>query len=103
MRAILCPIVALVFGASSALAQAPALATARDSALHALSRLAYGPRPGEIDSVARIGVVRWIEAQVKASLPEPELENAERQFDLLRISPAELARKAVISFTSDSM
>ena len=38
-------------------AQAPAL-TPRDSALHALNRLAYGPRPGEVDRVAADGVMR---------------------------------------------
>src|SRR6266568_3568185 len=38
--------------------------TPRDSAAHALNRLAYGPRPGEIERVARAGVVRWIDAQL---------------------------------------
>ena len=38
--------------------------TPRDSALHALNRLAYGPRRGEVDSVARIGVMPWIERQL---------------------------------------
>ncbi len=86
---------AFIFGSSSLAAQQPAPMTARDSALHVLNRLAYGPRPGEIDSVARIGVTRWIDAQVGAALPEPALDAAERQFDLLRISPSELAKRAV--------
>jgi len=38
--------------------------TPRDSAAHALNRLAYGPRPGEIERVARAGVLRWIDAQL---------------------------------------
>ncbi|PYO91900.1 MAG: DUF1800 domain-containing protein, partial [Gemmatimonadetes bacterium] len=38
-------------------APAPAL-TPRDSAFHALNRLAYGARPGEADSIARFGVMR---------------------------------------------
>src|SRR5437660_560397 len=37
-----------------ATAQSPIL-TPRDSALHALNRLAYGPRPGEVDRVAAAG------------------------------------------------
>src|SRR2546430_11968575 len=44
-------------------AQAPAL-TPRDSALHALNRLAYGPRPGEVDRVAADGVMRWVDRQL---------------------------------------
>src|SRR2546428_1711176 len=35
-----------------------------DSALHALDRLAYGPRPGEVDAVAAGGVMNWIDRQL---------------------------------------
>jgi len=83
-----------LLGPAVALAQAPAPMTARDSALHVLNRLAYGPRPGEIDSVARVGVGRWIESQLDASASEPALKAAERQFDILRLSPDELASRA---------
>src|SRR2546422_3533068 len=31
---------------------------------HALNRLAYGPRPGEVARVAREGVMRWIDRQL---------------------------------------
>src|SRR6266566_1966862 len=56
--------------ATSLAAQTPPAApsaaamTAHDSALHALNRLAYGPRPGDVDSVARFGVMRWLERQL---------------------------------------
>src|SRR2546422_9733782 len=43
--------------------QLPAL-TPHDSALHALDRLAYGPRPGEVDAVAAGGVMNWIDGQI---------------------------------------
>src|SRR2546428_2095221 len=43
--------------------QLPAL-TPHDSALHALDRLAYGPRPGEVDAVAARGVMNWIDGQL---------------------------------------
>src|SRR6266702_1343813 len=36
----------------------------RDSAFHTLNRLAYGPRPGEVERVAREGVMRWIDRQL---------------------------------------
>ena len=68
--------------------------TPRDSALHALNRLAYGPRPGEVDSVARIGVMRWIEGQLAFErLPDDRLTAREREFKLLRYDREELAQR----------
>ncbi len=32
--------------------------------LQALDRLTFGPRPGEVDSVGRVGIKRWIDAQL---------------------------------------
>jgi uncharacterized protein (DUF1800 family) len=72
-------------------APSPSL-TARDSAFHALNRLAYGARPGEADSVARIGVMRWIERQLDADhVPDPRLAARERQFKILDYDRADLA------------
>lgn len=34
-------------------------------ALHVLNRLAFGPRPGEIEAVAKAGVAAWIGAQLR--------------------------------------
>jgi uncharacterized protein (DUF1800 family) len=38
--------------------------TEQQRALHALNRLGYGPRPGDIDNVVALGVDRYIEAQL---------------------------------------
>jgi uncharacterized protein (DUF1800 family) len=81
-----------------ALAVPPALGaqalTPRDSALHALNRLAYGPRPGEVDSVARMGVMRWIERQLAFErLSDDRLAARERDFKLLRYDREELAQR----------
>jgi uncharacterized protein (DUF1800 family) len=37
----------------------------RALATHVLSRLAFGPRPGDVDRVAAMGVDRWIEQQLR--------------------------------------
>jgi uncharacterized protein (DUF1800 family) len=42
---------------------APPVAAAAD-ALHALNRLAFGPAPGDLERVARIGAPAWIEEQL---------------------------------------
>ena len=69
----------------------PAL-TPRDSAFHALNRLAYGARPGEADTIARFGVMRWIERQLDAEhIDDSHLAERERQFKILGYDRADLA------------
>ena len=59
--------------------------TPHDSALHALNRLAYGPRPGEPDRVAAMGVMRWIDRQLDPALVDDSALGArERQVGVLR-------------------
>src|SRR6266850_3314745 len=70
----------------------PPSLTPRDSAFHALNRLAYGARPGEADSVARFGVMKWIERQLDADhVPDARLAERERQFKILDYDRADLA------------
>src|SRR3989442_307191 len=71
--------------------QLPAL-TPHDSALHALDRLAYGPRPGEVDAVAAGGVMNWIDGQLSPDQLDDRLV-AERAtaFRILRYDPRDLA------------
>ena len=38
--------------------------TADEAILHALNRLAYGPRPGDIERIKQIGLAKWIEQQL---------------------------------------
>ena len=75
--------------------QAPgASLTPRDSAFHALNRLAYGARPGEADSIARLGVMKWIEQQLDADhVPDPRIAERERQFKILDYDRGDLATR----------
>ena len=88
--------IALTLAAASPcplLAQQPHL-TARDSALHALNRLAYGPRPGEVDRVAGMGVTRWIERQLDPDrIDDQALARREQQFKILELDREELAQR----------
>src|SRR5204863_8314767 len=76
-------------------AQAPGVApalTPRDSAFHALNRLAYGARPGEADSADKVGVMRWSEQQLDADhIPDSRLAAREREFKILDYDRADLA------------
>ena len=38
--------------------------TADEAILHALNRLAYGPRPGDIERIKQIGLAKWIDLQL---------------------------------------
>src|SRR5881296_852829 len=86
--------------ATSLAAQTPppappaAAMTARDSALHALNRLACGPRPGEVDSVARYGVMPWIERQLDPDhLDDKLLQQREHAFKILDYDRGDLAQR----------
>jgi uncharacterized protein (DUF1800 family) len=72
-------------------AQQPAL-TARDSAFHALNRLGYGPRPGEVERVASLGVMTWIERQLSPErIADDRLARVERDFEILGYDRGDLA------------
>jgi len=43
---------------------ADASANEQKRAVHALNRLTFGPRPGDIQQVAAMGVDRWIDQQL---------------------------------------
>ncbi|MGH2669662.1 MAG: DUF1800 family protein, partial [bacterium] len=87
------PLVAACLLFAAPLAAQGAL-TPRDSALHALNRLAFGPRPGDVDSVARAGVMRWIEAQLAPErIGDQRLAERERDFKLLDLDREELAQR----------
>src|SRR5947209_17424882 len=47
----------------------------RERALHALNRLAFGPRPGDVDAVMKDGVNTWIEQQLHPeAIPDRAVE-----------------------------
>src|SRR3989449_9986247 len=66
--------------------------TPQDSALHALNRLAYGPRPGDVPRVAAEGVMRWIDHQLSPDgIDDDRLAEREGRFDILRYARGDLA------------
>ncbi len=65
----------------------PPQMTAEQKVLHALDRLTFGPRPGDVEAVTAIGLDRWIEQQLHPrDIPEnPVLEAKLAPFDTLRM------------------
>jgi uncharacterized protein (DUF1800 family) len=66
--------------------------TERQAAAHLLNRFAFGPRPGEVDQVVAMGLDRWVERQLAADLPDPNLDARLRDFPALAMSQADMVR-----------
>ena len=80
---------AVLFPASAR--SAAASPTPAEKAAHALNRLGYGPRPGEVARVAELGVENWIRLQLAPeSIPDPAAEAAVAGLEKLRLSRADL-------------
>lgn len=66
--------------------------TEREAAAHLLNRFAYGPRPGEVEAVVKMGLDRWFERQLAGDLPDRELERRLDRLPALEMSTAEIAK-----------
>src|SRR6266852_4584360 len=65
--------------------------SADEAILHALNRLAYGPRPGDLERVRQVGLAKWIEQQLHPnSIDDRGVEARLEQFPTLRMSTAKL-------------
>ncbi|MGH9531753.1 MAG: DUF1800 domain-containing protein [Terriglobales bacterium] len=63
----------------------------RKRALHALNRLTFGPRPGEVEQVAALGVEKWIEKQLRPeSISDKALEARLAPFRTLKMDSREM-------------
>ena len=66
----------------------------RKRAVHALNRLAFGPRPGDVDQVMAMGVDRWIDLQLHPEkISDSAVESRLAPFRTLRMSSREMAEE----------
>src|SRR5580700_6175538 len=69
-------------------------------AVHALNRLTFGPRPGDVDHVLAIGVDKWIDQQLHPEkIDDSALDARLTQFRTLRMD----TREIVENFPSEQM
>ncbi len=62
-----------------------------EAILHALNRLAYGPRPGDVERVRQMGLAKWIEEQLNPGAIDDKALGARLQnYPTLRLSTAKL-------------
>ena len=63
----------------------------RQRAIHALNRLTFGPRPGDVDRVMAIGVDKWIDLQLSPNkIDDSALDARLAQFRTLKMQPKEM-------------
>src|SRR5271166_2715815 len=62
-----------------------------EAVLHALNRLAYGPRPGDVERVRQMGLAKWIDQQLNPnSMDDKALEARLEDYPTLKMSSAKL-------------
>jgi uncharacterized protein (DUF1800 family) len=65
--------------------------SAEEAIFHALNRLAYGPRPGDLDRVRQMGLAKWIDQQLNPnSIDDHSLEARLENYPTLGMSTAKL-------------
>jgi uncharacterized protein (DUF1800 family) len=65
--------------------------SADEAILHALNRLAYGPRPGDLERVRQMGLAKWIDQQLNPnSIDDKALEARLENYPTLKLSSAKL-------------
>ncbi len=68
--------------------------TEDEAILHALDRLAYGPRPGDVDRIRKIGLEKWIDQQLNYdSIDDSALDSKLAEFKTLKMSSEKLLGK----------
>jgi uncharacterized protein (DUF1800 family) len=68
--------------------------TADEATLHALNRLGYGPRPGDIERIRQMGLEKWIEQQMHPdSIDDSELDERLQKYPTLMMSSTRLLDK----------
>jgi len=74
---------------------APLPATEEDAAIvHALNRLGYGPRPGDVDRVRAVGLDKWIDEQLHPErIADPAVSARLASLPTLRLSTGDLTAR----------
>jgi uncharacterized protein (DUF1800 family) len=64
---------------------------ADEAILHALNRLAYGPRPGDVEHIRQMGLAKWIDQQLNPnSINDKALDARLENYPTLRMTSATL-------------
>jgi uncharacterized protein (DUF1800 family) len=74
--------------------------SSKEKTVHVLNRLAFGARPDDAKNVERLGLMRWIEAQLSPqTIDDSAIERRLAAFSTLRLSPSQLS----LAYHSDQL
>ncbi len=65
--------------------------TEREAAAHLLNRFTFGPHPGDIDRVVKVGLEQWFAQQLSGNLPDDELNRRFEPFKTLKMTDEKIA------------
>src|SRR5205823_1781544 len=86
--------VAAVLSIYAAASGAAAPADDEQTIVHVLNRIAYGPRPGDIERIRQMGVRQYIEQQLHPEhIADENLEARLRAFPTLTMSAKDIAER----------
>ena len=84
---------ALVLSGPLLAQEAPENASDQAAALHVLNRITFGPRPGDVAAVEKMGLRNFIQQQLHPeTIDDSQTEREIAQFDLLQLSGPDLAK-----------
>jgi len=90
MKRILVLAVAITAGAAAS----AAVPNGDQAIVHVLNRVAFGPRPGDVDRVRSIGLERYIDEQLRPErLPDPSMNGRLRGLTTIGLSAGEIAER----------
>src|ERR1051325_3106438 len=65
--------------------------TEQQAAAHLLNRFTFGPTPGQVDEVVKVGIEKWFDQQLDGNASEKEVENMLVNYATQHLSNTELA------------
>src|SRR5277367_6008009 len=72
-------------------AQGQEMPSDREAIIHVLNRITFGPRPGDVEAVEKMGLHAYVEQQLHPeTIDDSAVEQQVAVFDLLQKSPQEL-------------
>jgi len=72
--------------------ESPETPADRAQVVHVLNRITFGPRPGDVDMVQKMGLHNYIEQQLHPeTIDDSAVEQIVAQFEILQMTPAQLA------------
>src|SRR5690348_9798445 len=63
----------------------------RQAAAHLLNRFTFGPWPGQVDEVVKLGLEKWFDQQLDGSQDDKTVEKLLADYDTQHLSNAEIA------------